>query len=65
VNKRFFGAVQYRFCEGWNLAIHLFVGFYINAKNNLKPGQTSLPFGYGYQPFDDRETFPFMQGLLI
>ncbi len=63
VDQRFFGAVQYRFYEGWNMATHLYVGFNINEKNKLKLGQTSVPFGYGYQPFDDWGNIAFYVGL--
>ena len=63
VDSRFFGAVQYRFYEGWDMATHLYVGFNINEKNRLKLGHTSVPFGYGYQPFDDWGNIAFYVGL--
>ena len=63
VDKRFFAAVQYRFYEGWDMATHLYVGFNINKKNKLKLGQTSVPFGYGYQPFDDWGNIAYYVGL--
>ena len=63
VDKRFFAAVQYRFYEGWNMATQLYVGFNINDKNRLKLGQTSVPFGYGFQPFDDWGNITYYAGL--
>jgi hypothetical protein len=63
VDKRFFGAVQYRFYEGWNTPTHLYIGFNINKKNVLQLGHTWVPFGYGYQPFDDWGNITYYVGL--
>ena len=63
VDKRLFAAVQYRFYEGWQTPTHLYVGFKINKKNVLQLGQTWVPFGYGYQPFDDWGNIAFYVGL--
>jgi len=48
-----FAGVQYRFYEGWRTPTQMFIGWNINEKNTLKTGQIWVPFGFGYQPFDD------------
>jgi hypothetical protein len=63
VDKRLFAAVQYRFYEGWQTPTHLYIGFHINDNNILQLGQTWVPFGYGYQPFDDWGNITFYVGL--
>ena len=63
VDKRLFAAVQYRFYEGWQTPTHLYVGFNINKRNTIQLGQTWVPFGYGYQPFDDWGNIAFYVGL--
>lgn len=63
VDKKFFGAVQYRFYEGWQTPTHIYVGFHINEQNTLQLGQTWVPFGIGYQPFDDWGNITYYVGL--
>jgi hypothetical protein len=63
VNKKFYGAVQYRLYEGWQTPAHMYVGMNIDEKNALQLGQTWVPFGFGYQPFDDWGNIAFYVGL--
>ena len=63
VEKKFFGAVQYRFYEGWQTPLYLYIGFHLDDKNTIQLGQTWVPFGIGYQPFDDWGNIAFYVGL--
>ena len=63
VEKKFFGAVQYRFYEGWRTPLYLYVGYHIDENNTIQLGQTWVPFGIGYQPFDDWGNIAFYAGL--
>ncbi len=63
VDKKFFGAVQYRFYEGWRTPTYLYVGYHVNDNNTIQLGQTWVPFGFGYQPFDDWGNIAFYVGL--
>ena len=63
VNKRFYGAFQFRFYQGWNTPTYAYVGMNINENNALELGQTWVPFGYGYQPFDDWGNITYYVGL--
>ncbi len=63
VNKKFYGAVQFRFYQGWNTPTYAYVGMNINENNALELGQIWVPFGYGYQPFDDWGNISFYVGL--
>jgi len=53
VSDVIFAGVQYRFYEGWRTPTQMYIGWNINEKNSLKTGQVWVPFGFGYQPFDD------------
>lgn len=63
VNKKFFGAVQYRIYEGWQTPQYLYMGYNLNDNNTFKIGQTWVPFGFDYQPYDDWGNFAFYVGL--
>ncbi|NPD45133.1 MULTISPECIES: hypothetical protein [unclassified Lentimicrobium] len=63
VNKKFFAAVQYRFYEGWQTPLFLYMGYNINEKNTLQIGQTWVPFGFNYQPYDDWGNLAYYVGL--
>ena len=63
VNKKVFAAVQFRFYEGWQTPTHLFVGWHVDKKNTIQLGQTWVPFGIGYQPYDDWGNIAFYVGL--
>lgn len=62
IKDDFFAGVQYRFYEGWNTPLYLYVGYRF-AKSTLQMGQTWVPFGIGYQPFDAWGNIPFYVGL--
>lgn len=53
VSDVIFAGVQYRFYEGWRTPTQMYIGWNINEKNTLKTGQIWVPFGFGYQPYDD------------
>ena len=63
VDNKLFGAVQFRFQEGWNMPTQLYIGYHVNENNTIKLGQTWVPFGYDYQPFDDWGNIVFYTGL--
>ncbi len=63
LGNKFFAAVQYRFYEGWQTPTHLYIGYKINDNNILQFGQTWVPFGNGYQPFDDWGNITYYVGL--
>gem|GEM_PF-4529760 len=63
IDKKFFGAVQYRFYEGWSTPLYLYVGYNINEQNKIQLGQTWVPFGIDYQPFDDWGNITYYVGL--
>jgi len=63
VDKKFFGAVQYRFYEGWQTPQYMFVGYNVDENNTLQIGQTWVPFGIDYQPFDDWGNIAYYVGL--
>lgn len=63
VNKKFFGAVQFRIYEGWQTPLYLYIGYNANDKNILQIGQTWVPFGFDYQPYDDWGNLAYYVGL--
>jgi len=63
LDSKLFASVQYRFYEGWRTPTNLFVGWNINKKNTLKLGQTHVPFGFAFQPYDDWGNITFYVGL--
>jgi hypothetical protein len=63
IDKKIFAAVQFRFYEGWQTPTHLYIGYHINDNNTLQLGHTWVPFGIGYQPFDDWGNIAFYVGL--
>jgi len=63
VDKKLFAAVQYRFYEGWQMPTHLYIGWHIDTQNTLQLGHTWVPFGFGYQPYDDWGNIAFYVGL--
>ncbi len=63
VDKKFFGAFQYRFYEGWRTPLYLYMGYNIDENNKLQLGQTWVPFGIDYQPFDDWGNLAYYVGL--
>ncbi len=62
IKDDFFAGVQYRFYEGWNTPTYLYVGYRFDH-STLQLGQTWVPFGIGYQPFDDWGNITFYVGL--
>ncbi len=62
IENLFFASAQYRFYEGWSTMQHLFIGFHL--KNTIiKVGQTWVPFGLDWQPFDDWGNTMYYVGL--
>lgn len=58
----FFASAQYRWYDGWQTPHHMLVGLrFENAE--LKLGQTWVPFGIDWQPFDDWGNIPYYVGL--
>jgi hypothetical protein len=62
IGEKFFASVQYRFYEGWRTPQHLFFGFKFD-NNTIKVGQTWVPFGIGWQTFDDWGNIVYYVGL--
>jgi hypothetical protein len=63
LSSTIFASVQYRFYEGWRTPTNLFIGWNINKNNTLRIGQTWVPFGFTYQPFDDWGNITYYVGL--
>jgi hypothetical protein len=62
IKDDFFAGVQYRFYEGWNTPLYLYMGYRFD-NSSLRLGQIWVPFGIDYQPFDDWGNIPFYVGL--
>ncbi len=55
-------AVQYRFYEGWRTPHHLYIAYH-STHGTLQVGQTWVPFGIDWQPFDDWGNIVYYVGL--
>jgi len=62
LTDHFNASAQYRLYDGWQTPHHLWVG-YQYATSNLKLGQTWVPFGIHYAPYDDWGNIPYYVGL--
>lgn len=62
INEKFYASVQFRIYEDWYTPHHIWLG-YRNKNSTFMIGQTWVPFGIGYQPFDDWGNILFYVGL--
>jgi len=63
LKDRYYGSVQYRFYDGWQALHHLWIGVNTTKDSILRLGLTAVPFGIGWQTFDDWGNTPYYIGL--